>query len=50
MPSYYIDKYVQGSDSQSHPKYEHTAGIQCACNALLAACWVGKGAKHCLLE
>ena len=39
MPSYYIDKYVQGSYSQSHPKYGHTAGIQCACNALLAACW-----------
>ena len=39
MPSYYIDKYVQGSYSQSHSKYEPTAGIQCACNALLAAGW-----------
>ena len=39
MSSYYIDKYVQGSYSQSHSKYEPTAGIQCACNALLAAGW-----------
>ena len=39
MPSYYIDKYVQGSYCQSHPEYGHTAGIQWACNALLAACW-----------
>ena len=39
MPSYIIDKYVQGSYCQSHPKYGHTAGIQCACNALLAICW-----------
>ena len=39
MPSYYIDKYVQGSYSQSHPKYGYTAGIQRACNGLLATCW-----------
>ena len=39
MSSYYIDKYVQGRYYHSHPKYGHTASIQCACNALLAACW-----------
>ena len=39
MPSYYIDKYVQGSYSQSYSKYGHTAGVHCACNALLAAYW-----------
>ena len=39
MPSYIIEKCVQGSFSQSHLKFGETAGIQCACNALLAVCW-----------
>ena len=39
MLSYYIDKYLQGSYCQSHPKYGHTAGIQCAYNALSGVCW-----------
>ena len=39
MPSYTIEKCVQGSFSQSHLKFGETAGIQCACNALLAVCW-----------
>ena len=39
MTSYYIDKYVQGSCGQLHPKYGHTVGIQCACSALITACW-----------
>ena len=39
MPTYFIEKFVQGTYNQAHPKYGETAGIQCACNALLAACW-----------
>ena len=39
MPSYTIEKCVQGSSSQSHSKFGETAGIQYVCNALLAICW-----------
>ena len=39
MPSYIIEKCVQGGFSQSHSKYGETAGIQYSCNALLAVCW-----------
>ena len=39
MPSYWIEKCLQGNYSQSHAKYDQTAGIQCACNALMAICW-----------
>ena len=34
-----LEKCVQGSFSQSYSKFGETAGIQCACNALLAVCW-----------
>ena len=39
MPSFSLEKCVQGSFSQSHPKFGGTANIQCACNALLVAGW-----------
>ena len=39
MPSFVPDKTVQGSYNQSHSKFGETAGMQCACNALLADCW-----------
>ena len=39
MPSFVLEKSVQGSYSQSHSKFGETAGMQCACNALLAVCW-----------
>ena len=39
MPSYTVEKCVQGSFSQSHSRFGETAGIQCACNTLLAVCW-----------
>ena len=35
----YTEKCVQGSFSQLHSKFGETTGIQCACNAVLAACW-----------
>ena len=34
----YFRKMCQGSFSQSHSKFGETAGIQCACNVLLAVC------------
>ena len=39
MPSFVLEKSVQGSYSQYHSKFGETAGMQCACNALLAVCW-----------
>ena len=39
MPSFTAEKCVQGSFSQSHLKFVETAGIQCACKALLAVSW-----------
>ena len=39
MPSYTIEKCVQGSFSQSHSEFGEIAGIQCACNPLLVVCW-----------
>ena len=39
MPSHTVEKCVQGSFSQSHSKFGETAGIYCACNAMLALYW-----------
>ena len=39
MPSYWIEKCLQGSYSLCHTKYGQTARIQCACNTLVAICW-----------
>ena len=40
MPSYSIEKCVQGSFSQSLSRFgERAGGIHCACNPLLAVCW-----------
>ena len=38
-PTFKILKVIQGSFHQGHPKFGHTAGIQCACNSLYALCW-----------
>ena len=38
-PTFEILKVVQGSFHQGHPKFGHTAGVQCACNSLYALCW-----------
>ena len=40
MPSFVLEKSVQGSYDQSHSKFGETAGMQCSCNALLALSWV----------
>ena len=37
--TYIIQKSVQGSFHQAHPKFGDTSGIQCACNSLFAICW-----------
>ena len=39
MSSYWIEKCLDGSCSQSHTKYGQKTDIQCACNALMAICW-----------
>ena len=39
MPSFVLEKSVQGSYNQSHSKFGETAGMHCSCNALLAVCW-----------
>ena len=39
MPLFVLEKSVQESYSQSHSKFGETAGMQYACNALLAVCW-----------
>ena len=39
MPSFVLEKSVQGSYDQSHSKFGETAGMQCSCNSLLAVCW-----------
>ena len=36
MPSFVLEKSVQGSYDQSHSKFGETAGMQYSCNALLA--------------
>ena len=38
-PTFKILKVIQGSFHQGHPKFGHTAGIQCACNSFYALCW-----------
>ena len=38
-PTFKILKVIQGSFHQGHPKFGHTAGIQCACNSVYALCW-----------
>ena len=38
-PTFNILNVIQGSLHQDHPKFVHTAGIQCACNSLYALCW-----------
>ena len=37
--TYIIQRSVQGSFHQPHPKFGETSGIQCACNSLFAICW-----------
>ena len=37
-PTFRILKVIQGSFHQGHPKFGHTAGIQCACNSFYALC------------
>ena len=39
MPSFALEKSVQGSYNQSHSKFVETAGMQCSCNPLLAVGW-----------
>ena len=39
IPSFVLEKSAQGSYIQSHSKFGETAGMQCACNALLVVCW-----------
>ena len=39
MPSFVLEKSVQGSYNQSHSKFGETAGMHCSCNALLAVSW-----------
>ena len=35
-PAYSLLKIVSGSFHQGHPKFGHTAGVQCVCTALFA--------------
>ena len=35
---------------QSHSKFCETAGIQCACNVLLAVCWARVRKVSCWME
>ena len=39
-PTYNIIKSVKDSFHQGSPMFGLTAGIQCACNALFAICWI----------
>ena len=36
---YKLQKSIQGTFHQAHPKFGETSGIQCACNSLFAICW-----------
>ena len=47
VPSFVLEKSVQGSYSQSHSKFGKTAGMQCACNAPLAVCWAKFRKESC---
>ena len=38
-PTYNISKVVQASCHQGHPKFGHSAGIQCASCSLVSICW-----------
>ena len=39
-PTYSIEKVIQGSFHQGNPRFERTAGVQCACKSLFALCWL----------
>ena len=36
---YKLQKSIQRTIHQAHPKFGETSGIQCACNSLFAICW-----------
>ena len=38
-PTFQFSKIIFASSNQSNFKYGDTAGLQCACNSLISACW-----------